>query len=397
MFNTLINCIKGVYTVDACGRFPERILNIASTSGIYLRNIKRKDSETLSFSVGKKGYEKLISTEVSGVSLTLTESYGIPVFFRKYKKRIMLLFLPLFFTIIATVFSFFVWRVEITGGDETLREKVLVSISDKGVHIGALKHKIDQYEVKRTSIMEIDDLSWLWVDIRGTTAMVKIQERTPKPDIIPVNEPSDVISLHDGVIEKMQVYCGVPLVKEGDAVEKGQILVTGIFRSENENIPTYYHHATADITVRLFKEKTVIIPKKNIKKIPTGRKKSVFGIKFKKNQINFSLNSGISYKEYDKIEKKYALPLLPLSFTKTEYHEATVKHTETVISDEIEMRRKKFLEELQKENMELIELTENTMESDNAVNITFSADCRVRTDKEIPVKYSEGVNDGENS
>ena len=102
-------------------------------------------------------------------------------------------------------------------------------------------------------------------------------------------------------------------------------------------------------------------------------------------------------KEYDKIEKKYALPLLPISFTKTEYHEATVKHTETVISDEIEMRRKKFLEELQKENMELIELTENTTESDNAVNITFSADCRVRTDKEIPVKYSEGDKDGENS
>ena len=144
MFNTLINCIKGVYTVDACGRFPERILNIASTSGIYLRNIKRKDSETLSFSVGKKGYEKLISTEVSGVSLTLTESYGIPVFFRKYKKRIMLLFLPLFFTIISTVFSFFVWKVEITGGDKVLQEKVLESIADKGVHIGALKHKIDQ-------------------------------------------------------------------------------------------------------------------------------------------------------------------------------------------------------------------------------------------------------------
>ena len=53
MFNTLINCIKGVYTVDACGRFPERILNIASTSGIYLRSIKRKDSETLSFYLSK--------------------------------------------------------------------------------------------------------------------------------------------------------------------------------------------------------------------------------------------------------------------------------------------------------------------------------------------------------
>lgn len=401
MFNMLINSVKGVYTVEVAGRFPERILNIASVSGIYVHDIRRKDDKTLSFSVSKKAYEKLTNIEIEGIALTLSNCYGFPVIFKKHKKRIALLMLPLLFIVAASVFSLFVWKVEITGGDKVLQAEVLENISEKGVRFGALKNKIDQYDIKRTSIMEIDDLSWLWVDIRGTTAKIKIQPRSPKPDMIPVNEPSDVISTYSGIIEKMQVYCGVPLVKEGDAVEKGQTVVTGVFRSENENIPTYYHHATADITVRFMTKKTVIIPKTTIKKVPTGKKKSVFGVKSEKNLINFSLNSRISYKEYDKIEKKYALRILPLSFIKSDYYEVKVEYTETDIPKEIEKRRKTFLDEIEKENVELLEITEITTEKDDHIEITFCAECLGRADKEIPIKYetidSEGEQNGENS
>jgi len=348
MFNMLINCIKGVYTVEVKGHFPERILNIASVSGIYLHNVRRIDSETISFSVSKKAYEKLSQAKVEGCSLNLADCYGFPVFFRKHRKRLVLFLLPAVFIIVSSVFSRFVWKVEITGGDKALQEKVLKKISDDGVHFGALKHKIDQYEIKRTAITEIDDLSWMWVDIRGTTAKVKIRKRSPKPDLIPIHEPSDVIATHNGIVERMFTYCGVPLVKEGDWVKKGQILVTGVFRSENENIPTYYHHATADITLRLTEEKSVLIPKTTIKKIPTGKEKSVFGVKFKKNKINFSLNSRISYKEYDKIEKKYALSFLPFYFYKTTYREALVEHTETDIAKEIETAEKLFFQNFRK-------------------------------------------------
>jgi len=401
MFNALINCIKGVYTVEAKGHFPERILNIASVSGIYLRDVRRKDSETLSFTVSKKAYEKLVQIDIEGCSLSLTDSYGFPVFFKKHKKRIAIFLLPIVLIIVSAVFSRFIWKVEIEGGDKELQEQVLEKISQEGVFLGALKHEIDQYDVKRTAIMEIEDLSWMWVDIRGTTAKVKIRKRSLKPDLIPINEPSDVIATHSGIIEKMCTYCGVPLVKEGDWVKKGQMLVTGVFRSENENIPTYYHHATADITVRLTEEKAVFIPKTTIKKVPTGKEKSVFGIKFQKNNINFSLNSRISYKEYDKIEKKYAFSFLPIYFLRTTFREILVERSETDIAQEIENRRKTFLSELQEKGMEVIELTEKLEEKDDSVTVTFSADCRIRTDKEIPINYgisnSEGETDGKNS
>jgi len=397
MFNTLIDCIKGVYTVKARGRFAERILNIAAVSGIYIHKVRREDEETILFCLSKKGYGKLTDIVPEGIELQLVTSYGFPIFFRKHRKRILLFLLPLFFIITTSLLSLFIWNVEIEGADSSLQKQVSKFISDNGVYVGAIKHKIDPYDVKRTAILEIDDLSWIWVDIRGTTAKVKIRKRTPKPDIISVNEPSDVIAMHSGIVEKMQVFCGIPLVKEGDYVKKGQILATGVFRSENENIPTYYHHATANVIVRLSEEKSVLIPKKTAIKTPTGEKKNTFSINFKKNRINFSLNSGISYKEYDKIEKKYALPLIPIYFSKTVFEEIRVDYIDTDIAEEIKLQRKVFLDELERKNMELIELTENCEEKDNSVTVTFSAECRVRTDKEIPIDNTEGVADGKNS
>ena len=395
MLSTLINCIKGIYIIRAEGRFPERILNIASTSGVYVSNVRREKEDSIIFCVGKKGGEKLLLTELEGLTLSLKESYGFPVFMERHKKRVLLFSLPLLFLIVTCIFSLFIWQVEIEGGDKKLRKEVSQFITQQGVRTGAFKHDIDHYEIKRAAISEIDDLSWLWVDIKGTKAYVKIRKRTPKPSMNEIHEPADVIAMHSGIIEKMQVYCGVPLFKEGDIVEKGQLIITGVFRSENENIPTYYHHATGNVILRLIESKTVVIPKKNIEKIPTGNKKSIFRISFEKNNINFSLNSGISYGEYDKIEKKYKLPLLPVSFSKIDFLETKVKSSETDISAEIEKRRKAFLSALVKNKMELVELTEDITESENSVTVTFSADCRVRTDKEIPIQ-KEGESDGEN-
>lgn len=394
MFGGIINCMKGSFTLKSEGRFPERILNIASTSGIYIYNVKRESDSSISFCVSKKGCDKLMKSSIEGLNLCILDSYGLPVFMQRYKKRAFLILLPMFFIITAFLFSLFIWRVEINGGNEILKKRVEKVIRQEGVYIGALKHKADQNNIKRKAILKIDELSWLWVDIKGTTAYVKIKERTMKPSLNEIHEPADVVALHSGVIEKMQVYCGQPLFSEGMTVEKGQILVTGVLRSENENIPTYYHHACADVILRLTEKKTVIIPKKSAKKIPTGNKKSVYGIKFKKNNIKFSLNSGISYNEYDKIKKTVKVPFIPLSFFRTDYNEVNVVMEDTDTSAQLNKLRNSFLEKLGKENMEIVSISEDVSENENNYSVTFIAQCRVRTDKEIPIK---GETNGENS
>ena len=97
MLGILINCLKGIYTIRAEGRFPERILNIASTSGIYVRDVRRENENAIVFCAGKKGGEKLLTAQLEGLTLTLVESYGLPIVIKKYRKRVLLTFLPVIF------------------------------------------------------------------------------------------------------------------------------------------------------------------------------------------------------------------------------------------------------------------------------------------------------------
>lgn len=390
----LIKLFKGSCRIKAEGRFPERILNIASSKGIYVYDVRRICADSLFFSVSKKGSSALLSSVPENLSLTLCDCRGVPFFWQRYKKRAVLISLPVLFLAVSTVFSLFIWKVEISGGEKELQKEVLSVLRDNGIYFGALKHKINQNDTKREAILKIDDLSWLWVDIRGTTASVKIQKRTPKPTLLNINEPADVISLYGGIVEKMEVYCGLPLVCEGMGVEKGEKLVSGVFSSENENIPTYFHHACAKIILRTLREKTVIVPKETLIKTPTGNKKSIYGINFKKNNIKFSLNSGISYAEYDKIEKKAKIPFLPLSFSRTDYSEVRVTSKRTDTEAFIKKRKKEFLNQLKKENMQVENFSREIKDNGDSYNVTFFAECLVRTDKEIPV--SKGDTNGEN-
>ena len=395
MIGMMLNCIKGCYTLKAEGKFPERILNFASTSGIYIQNVRREDLYTLTFTVSRKGARELLECDIEGLKVSISSRFGIPFFLQKHKKRTLLFTLPIIVAIAVIIFSQFIWRVEISGGDKALRTQVQNVIEKNGIYFGALKYKIDQYSIKRKAIMELDDLSWLWVDVRGTTAKVKVQKRNLKPQINEIHEPANVIALHSGIIEKMQTFCGQPLFREGMTVEKGQVLITGVFKSENENIPTYYHHASGNVILKVYEKKTVVIPKKTLIKTPTGRKKSVFSLNFKKNNIKFSLNSGISYSNYDKIEKKYGLWKFPLSFSKTEYREVKVTSSDTDLNTQLEKRREDFEKELTKKKMEVCGISEHTEEKEDNISVTFTAECLVRTDKEVPIAI-EGEKNGKN-
>lgn len=380
-----LNYIKGAHNVRVLGSFPERILNISSTKGVYIENVTKDENGILKFTVSKNGYKIISENCPKDIIIEKTSSYGIPFFLKRYKKRIALFILPLTLLGAAAIYSGFIWKINIYGATSDVQKEIRTLLSDSGVYIGAKKNKIDPYKVKKNILLKSDKLSWLWVDIRGTTARVEIRPRTQKPVLENISEPADVIATHSGVIEKMQVFCGAPKVSEGETVRKGQILISGTILTDNENIPPYYHHASGIITARVWEEKTANIPKYILKKTPTGRKKSVYGINFKKNNIKFSLNSGISYEEYVKITDKVKIPLLPISFTKEQFNEVTVEQLPNNIEKEIEKIKQAYRNELEKTNAEIIEITHTINENENDINITLTAQCLMRIDKEIPL------------
>lgn len=390
-----LNYIKGAHEIKVLGSFPERILNISSSKGIYIENVSKDENGDLKFTVSKKGLKLIMENAPGDIIIEKVSSYGVPFFIKRYKKRIALFALPLMLAITSVIYSGFIWKVNIYGAPEAQSE-IKTLLKENGVYIGALKSKIDPYKIKKTILLKSDKLSWMWVDIRGTTAKVEIRARSQKPVLEKISEPADVIASHSGVIEKMQVFCGAPLVAEGETVVEGQVLISGTILTDNENIPPYYHHASGIIDARIWEEKTIDLPKNILKKTPTGRKKNVYSVKFKKNNIKFSLNSGISYEEYVKITDRVKLPLLPVSFKRTQYQEVEIEKLPNDIQKEIEKEKLIFEKELKEKNAQVISIAHSHKEIEDIIKITFTAECLMRIDKEIPLEQL-GEENGKNN
>ena len=395
MLGAILDCIFGTCTVKCEGRFPERILNTAANKGIYIQNAIKDEAGNLVFNISRRGYGYLEKNIPEGLNISIVRFFGLPFFLKRHKRRLVLIFLPIIISSVSILYSSFIWKIKITGGNKALKKEVISSLEKNGVYKGAIKHKIDPNDVKYKTIISVDELSWLWVDIKGTTAYVDIRPRTAVPNMFEIKEPADVISTDSGVIEKAEIYCGRPLVSEGMTVEKGDLLVTGEISTDNENIPTYYHHASAKILVRTWKEKSYIIPKKTYTKTPTGKEKNVYSVKFKKNNVKFSLNSGISYNEYVKIEKKTKLPFLPVTILHEKYQEVIVTVADNDIEKIATWRAEAFSEELKEKGYEVLSVSSSRLDFDESIKLTVTAECLRNTAKEIPLNpIDKGETDG---
>lgn len=384
MLTDIVHYIKGTYVIEAHGRFPERILNIAAARFIYVRDVK-KDGENLTFSVSKRGWECLCRDVPDALELSVKQKYGFPFFFRRYKKRLALFFLPLLFAALSFVYSSFIWRVEISGATPSLQKKVLSTLSDMGVRRGAYIRRINPDEIKRRVLLKHSDLTWMWLNLDGTSAEIEIVPRKKAPSTIKITEPANVIAQRSGLVTKIQTFCGTPLVTVGEAVEKGQILISGIFKSENENIPVYYHHAGGIVEATVWDEKAVILPKQLSEKVRTGNKKSAFGVNFTKNNVNFSINSRISYREYDKIVKNIRIPFLGVAFFRADYYEVNVNMRQNDLTALIDKEVSKMRRAAEKSGASNIKISTDTADCGASVILKMRMESTMRIDKEIPI------------
>jgi len=74
----------------------------------------------------------------------------------------------------------------------------------------------------------VPDIAWAGIDIEGTNVYISIVEKTKLPQsAINENSIGDIISDKSGIIEKIVAENGTPILKAGEYVEEGRILIEG--------------------------------------------------------------------------------------------------------------------------------------------------------------------------
>jgi hypothetical protein len=99
-----------------------------------------------------------------------------------------------------------------------------------------------------------NDLAFITIKFDGVNANVEIIEKVLKPEIIPKNEPSNIIADKTGIISQINVLSGVKKVNVGDTVVEGDVLVEGIMEMTKKPEKTQYVHSQAEIKARIWYE-----------------------------------------------------------------------------------------------------------------------------------------------
>lgn len=247
--------IRGYYELHIMGYSPERFMNLCRLNGIILWDIELRE-QYYTCRIAVSDYPKTAPfLQKTKVKAEIQKEYGLPFFMRKNKKRkIFFLGILLSFLFIYGM-SFFIWSFTFTG-NRMIRDDILFRfVNSLGVDYGTYKKNIDIPLIEEEIREYFDGISWVSVRISGTNLCVSIKEneilsqKTEKEP--PVSD--DVISGTNGKIVNMITRKGVPLVKVGEEVEAGTVLVEGkvpIYDNDGNIVSYDYVDADADITIR---------------------------------------------------------------------------------------------------------------------------------------------------
>lgn len=325
--------MSGYVDIVVEGYYIERFINICNSRQIFLWNIRKDNSITLYASIEAKRFKDLKDIcKRTKCKVKIKNKKGFPFTVKKYKKRKVFLILLLIIILAIIALSRFIWNIEVEGNVDISKEEIMQLAEEYGLTIGASKGKIDTKEIINNIRLERDDIAWVGIDIKGTNAIIKIVEADEKPEIINEDEYCNIVADKDAIITKVSAQNGTPLVKEGDVVTKGDIIIAGWL--EGKYTGRQYVHSQGEVQARVWYTTTEKIALKETKKIETGNIENKYSVKINNFQINLH-KSLPNFQKYDTIEENkklrlfsnFYLPLELVTYTYKEYEEVVVVHS----------------------------------------------------------------------
>ena len=76
------------------------------------------------------------------------------------------------------------------------------------------------------------DISWCGIKIKGTNVIVSLEKATVKEEIIDENAICDIVAKKEGIITKITARNGTAIVKEGDLIKEGDILISNLIEGK---------------------------------------------------------------------------------------------------------------------------------------------------------------------
>lgn len=393
-----VNLFRGSVRLRVAGDFPERFLNLCAQRRVAFWAVEWADSHTLSFSVAwrdRKGLEEL--GERTGCTVTELGRRGLPPFLLRFQHRYAFLFGLALAILAVCVLSRFVLVIDVEGNDRVPTQTILTQLYRQGLRPGVYGPSLAVKDVANEALMELEDLSWMTVNLRGIRAQVVVREKVPKPEITDETVLGDIVAKAPGMVTRLEAWSGDAAVEEGATVLPGDVLIRGSIRMDppmwSENPVRWMPvRAMGKVEGRTWRTLTAAIPLTAAVKDYTGEEAVRWSVTILGRRKDFSQNSGIPFDRYDKISSTWNLTLpggrvLPFSLrreTFRAYETAALPVDPAAAQAMLEERLLEKLAQLLGETGQEVSHSFAAGQRDGLLVVTLTAECREELGRFVP-------------
>ena len=333
----------GYLKVSFYGEFPEKILNFCADTGLTFWGAKSDKKGITVFISIKDFYSLRPIIRGSKVKVHIEEKYGFPFVFSRYKKRWGLILGAIIFMTFLEIMSSFIWVIEINGNVNVKSEEIIGALNQMGIYEGVPSGNISPKNDSQRLLLKMDKLAWASLNIEGCRLSVNVTEMQKKENAN--NKPCNLKAEFDGVIKKIDLKSGNSVVKVGDTVKKGDVLVSGIIENAGG---TRFVSSEGVVTAEITRTFKVSKPYTENKVIETGKKKERNVLEIFTLKIPLFLGDETEQCNTTFFEKQLKLfgVGLPIRVYKKEYRytqKAEIKKTADEIKSELNEKMEKLL------------------------------------------------------
>ncbi len=329
----LLGYFTGRVELEAKGNQIEQFINLLHRYRIPARRLRAGEEGFLYFTLPKQSFKRLRTPAFkTGTRVRILKKRGLFMMVRPFRKRYGFAAGALLFLGLILYCSCFIWRVEVVGCENASELQIREDLAEFGIKAGS-RRNMDVGKIENLYLIGNEKLSWIAVNIRGTTAYIEVKEKDLTPKVEDLSVPTNIYAERDGVILSIYDYRGTRMVEKGDTVRAGDLLVSGDW-TDSYGVRRL-SHCVAKITARTTRETEFLVPLTEKIRQKSGKKMDFYEIFLGKLKIPLYFSKKISYNDYNTIEEEkilrigsFAFPIKILKISIEEMEEKPVLRTE---------------------------------------------------------------------
>ena len=331
LLNHWLHFAEGTVRLRIEAVFPERLMNLMSSHALRFWDVQWESELEFTCTMSRADFKRLRAlTEHQACRVAIERRRGVPYLALRARRRLALLLTLVFSAAVLFFGSFCVWDFEVEGEAGISEEKILRVLSDHGVKLGVLSGKIDSEKLRNEVLLELPELSWIAVNVKGFRANVQVRPRIHAPAVVKEGETVNIIARRDAVVEKIQPLWGEAVVLGGMTVKEGDLLISGVSHRGGQEVQLL--SAVGRVEGRTWYTLTAEVPLTVEEKRYTGEDAASLSLVIGSRRIKIFGNSRYNNMKYDKITRRTKwdlFGLLPLPIT-TVRETLSFYETETV-------------------------------------------------------------------